>query len=142
MSQQVRSRLEQRARDFYMVIDDVSLTDIAFSPVFTGLHIQLSLAVFASVSTSPFIFGQNTLSCLLSPAPWHASCGLATCHTWMRVHADYTRTYGCKCIHPYRVRGGKASGATGGTVCNATRAIHVLSDATSLRSCRRALIAV
>lgn len=36
VSQQVRTRLQERAKDFYMVIDDVSLTHLAFSPQFTG----------------------------------------------------------------------------------------------------------
>jgi len=36
VSQQVRLRLQERAKDFFMVIDDVSLTHLAFSPQFTG----------------------------------------------------------------------------------------------------------
>lgn len=36
VSQQVRFRLQERAKDFYMVIDDVSLTHLAFSPQYTG----------------------------------------------------------------------------------------------------------
>lgn len=36
VSQQVRTRLQQRAKDFFMVIDDVSLTHLAFSPQYAG----------------------------------------------------------------------------------------------------------
>ena len=35
VSQQVRTRLQTRAKDFYMMIDDVSLTHLSFSPLFT-----------------------------------------------------------------------------------------------------------
>jgi len=36
VSQQVRLRLQERAKDFFVIIDDVSLTHLAFSPTFTG----------------------------------------------------------------------------------------------------------
>ena len=87
MSQQVRSRLEQRARDFYMVIDDVSLTDIAFSPVFTGLHIQLSLAVFASLCPPHHLFLDKT-PCLV--------CYLLRLGTLLA--GLLLATHGCECM--------------------------------------------
>eukprot|EP00960_Hanusia_phi_P071856 767647-Hanusia_phi.AAC.5 len=35
VSAQVRNRLQERAKDFFMVLDDVSITHLAFSPQFT-----------------------------------------------------------------------------------------------------------